>query len=95
MDPAANVEGETRYLGELLVRYHHDLSKALAAYNAGPDAWNNITACLPTRRHWPMWLGCSRFQPQERYPAAPAADPSSPPDQNSDATLFDEPDNPN
>ncbi len=36
-DPKANVEGGTQYLRWLLDRYHYDLAKALAAYNAGPQ----------------------------------------------------------
>jgi soluble lytic murein transglycosylase-like protein len=36
-DPKANVEGGTQYLRWLLDRYHYDLAKALAAYNAGPN----------------------------------------------------------
>ncbi len=35
-DPAANVEGGTAYIRQLLDHYDHDVVRALAAYNAGP-----------------------------------------------------------
>jgi soluble lytic murein transglycosylase-like protein len=48
-DPAANVDGGTRYLRELLDYYHDDMAKALAAYNAGPHRVEQYHGVPPYR----------------------------------------------
>ncbi len=48
-DPAQNVEGGTTYLKSLLDRYNGDLSKSLAAYNAGERAVD-LTGGVPAYR---------------------------------------------
>jgi len=48
-DPRANVDGGSRYLHAMLVRFHFDLAKALAAYNAGPEAVEKYNGVPPYR----------------------------------------------
>jgi soluble lytic murein transglycosylase-like protein len=38
LDPDQNIRAGTRYLGDLLLLFDHDLLLALAAYNAGENA---------------------------------------------------------
>lgn len=53
-DPTQNVEAGTKYLRRLLDQYGHDLSKALAAYNAGPakvDAYRGLPPYRETQQY--------------------------------------------
>jgi len=47
--PDQNVRGGSAYLNELLVRYDDNLAKALAAYNAGPEAVDKYHGIPPYR----------------------------------------------
>jgi len=49
-DPAQNIEGGARYLRQMLDLYQQDLEKALAAYNAGPQAVRRSGGGVPPIR---------------------------------------------
>lgn len=48
-DPAQNLDGGARYLGQLLTLYGGDLARALAAYNAGEGAVHRHGGVPPFR----------------------------------------------
>lgn len=71
-DPATNVEAGTRYLRQLLDRYNNDLSKALAAYNAGPgsvDQYHGVPPYGETRAYLARVIADFNRQKQARLRA--------------------------
>ncbi|HEY2945715.1 MAG TPA: lytic transglycosylase domain-containing protein, partial [Vicinamibacteria bacterium] len=62
-DPAANLDGGSRYLSSLVARFEGDLTKALAAYNAGMGAvarHGGVPPYAETRKYVQRVLG--RYQ---------------------------------
>ncbi|MBZ5646906.1 MAG: lytic transglycosylase domain-containing protein [Acidobacteriia bacterium] len=53
-EPGANIDAGTKYLRDLLLQYHGDVAKALAAYNAGPlrvAQYNGVPPYRETRAY--------------------------------------------
>jgi len=64
-DPAQNIEGGSRYLKSLLDRYNGDLTKSLAAYNAGERTvdLNRGVPAIPETQRYVQKVTNAYFQP--------------------------------
>jgi soluble lytic murein transglycosylase-like protein len=64
-DPAQNIEGGTKYLKSLLLRYNGDLTKSLAAYNAGERTvdLNGGVPAIPETQRYVQRVTNAYFQP--------------------------------
>lgn len=77
-DPRQNVEAGTRYLRDLLLRFQnsdHQVSRALAAYNAGPGAVDRYHG-VPPYRETLAYVGRVLRKYEKQAASAKAAKPS-------------------
>jgi hypothetical protein len=72
-DPADNVDGGTRYLRELLLRYNNDMVKAVAAYNAGPERVDQYHGVPPYRETHDYVVRVIKEYNRKKGPVKPSA----------------------
>ncbi|HEY4280293.1 MAG TPA: lytic transglycosylase domain-containing protein [Conexibacter sp.] len=81
-DPAQSIDGAARYLRQQLDTFGGDVSKALAAYNAGPGAvrqYGGIPPYPETQQYVQKVLGYADGYRSAAAQAVPAAPPSTTP----------------
>jgi len=78
-DPATNLRIGTRYMRDLLQRFHQDLSLALAAYNAGEGAVEQYGRTIPPYRETRDYVALvQQFEAYYRPPPPPPAPTPAP-----------------